>query len=373
MFLCLALIVVSAAAAQDVLVRPADVLNIAVLGEQSLSGKVTVSEDGSIALPLVGEVKVEGQSAPAIARLLVERLKEYVKDPQVSVEIVQRAPFKIIFTGAVKSPGLYAIPCDARLAEGLAACGGLAPEADLRRVTLSRSGQTPQVVDFRRFLNEGDATQNPVLASGDHIVVAQRPSEPENACRILGNVARPGAYEITGPLTPWDLVAKAGGLLPGANPKEAILKSKDGEPQKLDMSALMEPQALMTAPVLKPGDTLVVPALNTQVYLLGGLKAPGPYYVPGSARVMDAVALAGGVTDAAQLDQAYLLHRPQSGVGQAIRQPINLRKLLVEGDFTQNVELRAGDTLFVPVRTPRGPSVFERAVPFLGPLLYLLF
>jgi polysaccharide export outer membrane protein len=372
-FLCLTLILASIAAAQDICLRPGDVINVTVLGEQTLSGRLTVAEDGSIALPLVGDVKVEGQTANAVTRLLVERLKEYVKEPQISVEIVQRAPLKVIFTGAVKSPGLYAVPCDARLAEGLAACGGLAPEADLRRVTLTRSGATPQVVDFRRFLNDGDATQNPALTSGDHIVVAQRPLEPENACRILGNVARPGAYEITGPLTPWDLVAKAGGLLPGSNPKEALLKSKDGEPQKLDMSALMEPQALMTAPVLKPGDTLVIPTLSTQVYMLGGLKAPGPYYLPTSARVMDAIAVAGGVTDAAQLDQAYLLRRPQGGVGQAVRQPVNLRKLLTDGDFTQNVELRAGDTLFVPVRTPRGPSVLDRAAPFLGPLLYLLF
>jgi hypothetical protein len=58
-----------------------------------------------------------------------------------------------------------------------------------------------------------------------------------------------------------------------------------------------------------------------------------------------------------------------------LRQPVHLRKLLVEGDFQYNVDLQPGDTLFVPVRTPRSPgrSTVERAMSVLAPLLYLLF
>lgn len=369
----LAAVLLGAATAQDVVVRPGDVLNVTVLGETQLSGELTVGEDGMIALPLVGEIEVQGQPAPGVARLLTERLSDYLKDPQISVELVKRAPLKVVVGGAVKSPGLYFIACDSRLAEALAAAGGLATDANPSEVSFTHPGDRPLVLDFRLFLEQGDQTQNPLLESGDHIMVAEGPLEPENAARIIGQVLRPGAYELRGSVTPWDMVAKAGGLLPGANTQEAILRPDGGDPQVIDMAALLRPEAMTTAPVLKKGDTLVIPGFNTQVYVLGGVKSPGPYYVPAGARLLDAIAVAGGVTEFAQLNESYLLRAPAGGAGPALRQPVDLRKLLVEGDFQYNVDLQPGDTLFVPVRTPRSPggSTMERAIGVLAPLLYL--
>jgi polysaccharide export outer membrane protein len=369
-----AAIVAGAAVAQPVTVRPGDTLNISVLGEDKLSGKMVVSEDGVLALPLAGEITVAGRTAAELARLLTERLAQYIKEPQVTVDIVARAPLQVAVSGEVKSPGIYPVPCDSRLAEALAASGGAAPEADLSRVSLVRSGDKPQVLDLRRFLEQGDETQNPQLASGDHVIVAKRPKEPENACHILGQVLHPGAYEITGTVTPWDLVAKAGGFLPGANLQQAVLRPAGGQAQVLDLAALLQPQTMANAPALNPGDTLVIPGFTTQVYVLGGVKAPGPYFVQSGARLLDAIAVAGGVTEFAQLDQAFVLRTP-AGSAQAMRVPVDLHKLLMEGDFRCNVEVKAGDTLFVPVRTPRTPgrTFLERAASVLAPLAYLLW
>jgi protein involved in polysaccharide export with SLBB domain len=367
------LVVAGAVAAQDAVIRPGDVLSISVLGEDALSKQVPVSEDGMVALPLVGSVKAQGETAASMAQRLTEALAKYIKNPQVSVEIAERAPLKVVVSGSVKTPGLYSIPCDSRLSEALAAGGGPAPDADLSRVAVLSAGAAPRTLDYMRFLNQGDETQNPVLAPDDHVMVPQRPPEPENACRIVGQVARPGSYELTGAVTPWDLIAKAGGLLPGANPREALLKSAEGQPQTLDLTVFLQPQSIANAPVLRPGDTLVIPALTAQVYVLGGVRTPGPYYVTSGAKVLDAIALAGGVTEAAQLDKAYLLRASANPAKQATRQPVDLRKLLVDGDLALNVEVKGGDTLFIPMRGPSGRSTWDRVTPLLAPLLYLLF
>ncbi|UCH33725.1 MAG: SLBB domain-containing protein [Armatimonadota bacterium] len=369
-YLCVALVAAGAVTAQDIVARPGDVLSISVLGEDTLSRQVTVSDDGAIALPLAGDVKVAGQTAAAISRLLTERLSDYIRDPQVTVEISERAPLKVIVSGAVNSPGLFYIACDSRLADALAAGGGPTPEANLSRISHTRAGEKPQMIDFQRFLNEGDEAQNPVVSSGDHVGVAQR---PERTCRILGQVVRPGAYELAGDPTPWDLVAQAGGLVPGANPREVVLKPKDGPPQTLDLTAMLEPEAMASAPILRPGDTLIVPGMAMQVYVLGGVMRPGPYSMPADARLLDAIAVAGGVAPTAQLDKAYVLRSAASDSEPASKQPVNLRTLLVDGDLSGNAELHAGDTLYVPARSPRGRSDLEKAMSLFAPFLYLLW
>lgn len=367
------LVAAGTAAAQDLIVRPGDVLNISVLGEDTLTRKVSVADDGTISLPLVGNLKAEGETTSGITRLLGERLAQYIKNPQVSVEIAERAPLKIVVSGSVKTPGLYSIPCDSRLSDALAVAGGPAPGADFSQVTVTSAGAPPRALDYTRFLNQGDETQNPVLVPGDHVMVAQRPPELENVCHVVGQVAKPGQYDLTPGLTPWDLIAKAGGLLPGANPREAILKSADGQQKPINLAVLLEPQNIATAPVLNSGDTLIIPILSTQVYVLGGVKTPGPYYVQSGARVLDAIAMAGGVIESAQLDKAYILRSAPKQPGQTARQPVDLRKLLVDGDLALNVEVKGGETLFIPMRgASTGRSAWERIMGGLGPLLYLI-
>jgi polysaccharide export outer membrane protein len=377
--LTLTAMVVGAALAQPVAVRPGDTLNISVLGEDKLSGKMVVSEDGMIALPLAGEIRVEGCTTADLTRVLTERLGQYIKDPQVTVDIAVRAQLKVAVSGGVKSPGIYPVPPDSRLADALAAAGGTVAavggsglEADLSQVSLVRSGDKPQVLDFKRFLEQGDETQNPRLSPGDHVIVALQ-KEPPNSCQVLGQVVRPGAYEVTGTVTPWDLVAKAGGSLPGANLQQAVLRPATGQAQVIDLEALLTPQAMASAPILNPGDTLVIPGFTTQIYVLGGVKTPGPVFVRSDARLLDAIATAGGVTETARLEEAFVL-RASTNSAQAMRIPTNLRKLLMEGDMRLNIQLRPGDTLFVPSRLPprAGRSFLQQAASILGPLAYLL-
>lgn len=377
--LIVAAMIVGAALAQPVTIRPGDTLNVSVLGEDKMSGKMVVSEDGMIAIPLAGEIKVDGCTTADLTRTLTERLGQYIKDPQVTVDISVRAPIKIAVSGGVKSPGIYPVPADSRLADAIAAAGGtiVAPgatgglEADLSKISLVRSGDKPQAVDFKRFIEQGDETQNPLLSSGDHVIVATL-KQPPNSCQVLGQVVRPGAYEVTGTVTPWDLVAKAGGSLPGANLQQAVLRPATGQARVIDLEALLTPQAMASAPILSPGDTLVIPGFTTQIYVLGGVKTPGPVFVRSDAHLLDAIATAGGITETARLEEAFVL-RASSNSAQATRIPTDLRKLLMEGDMRLNIQMRPGDTLFVPSRLPRaGRSFLQQAASILGPLAYLL-
>ena len=371
--LCLAIIFAGISVAQEVTAHPGDGLSVTVLGEKELSGRVAVRDDGTITLPLAGSVKVAGQTTAVIARLITERLAEYVKNPQVTVEMVERASIKVTVSGAVRSPGVYFVARDSRVADALAVAGGTIPAADPSRLSLIR-GSRSEMYDYRRFLAAGDMSQNPVLDTGDNVLIAERIPEVDGV-RVQGMVVKPGAFLLREGMTPWDAISEAGGLSPGANPRQALLRSRAGDTQTMDLTILLGPQAVASAPVLRPGDSLIIPGFSTQVFILGGVNRPGAYYVQEGTRVLEAIGQAGGVSDFAVLDQAKLL-RAAGGPGgkSSVQVPVNLRKLL-EGDLALNLQMQAGDTLSIPINNPaaRPRGVLEKIAPYLGPLMYLVF
>ena len=83
-----------------------DLLRVTVFGHENLSGQFEVDSAGRISLPLVGKLLVVNRSVGSVEQLVVSTLKpDYLKNPQVSVEIINYRPFYII--GEVANPGSY--------------------------------------------------------------------------------------------------------------------------------------------------------------------------------------------------------------------------------------------------------------------------
>ena len=77
-----------AAQSIDYLVGPQDVLTITVFGEQELSGKYTVEQDGTFTFPQIGRVKAGGLTLRALEQEVKKQLADgFLKNPQVAVAI----------------------------------------------------------------------------------------------------------------------------------------------------------------------------------------------------------------------------------------------------------------------------------------------
>jgi polysaccharide biosynthesis/export protein len=83
-----------------------------------------------------------------------------------------------------------------------------------------------------------------------------------------------------------------------------------------------------------------------KVFVLGQVSRPGQFDFLLGDRVMEALAQAGSFSDEAKLDSATITHQ-----GSTEQLPLNLEKLFVEGDMTQNIPLHDGDTIFIPLDT----------------------
>src|SRR4051794_14524616 len=135
------------AAAAPATIRAGGLLDIRVAGEPGLTHGYVVDAAGHITVDMIGQITVAGRTADQVADDLRTRLKEYLKEPVVSVSMVAPLQATVIMTGEVGRQGPIRLSPGDGLLEALAAAGGLGPNADITRASLVRRGSLhPQSV-----------------------------------------------------------------------------------------------------------------------------------------------------------------------------------------------------------------------------------
>lgn len=201
-----------------------DLVQVTIDGDEALSGAFVVSRDGTLKLPYLGAVSVQGRSIEAVERLLSDALVSaqfYTTPPRLSVRVQDFAAVVVGVKGAVFEPhaveigGVSATARDVsrqsalgssnegrNLSAALRAAGGIRPDADLSAVELHRNGRIYKM-DLRGVFDGTDPTDIMVL-TGDEIVVKSRhcfqdelmrpgPISPPGVSMFLSNLTQPAA------------------------------------------------------------------------------------------------------------------------------------------------------------------------------------
>ena len=187
---------------------------------QDLSTTAQLSFQGTIFVPLLGTVNLEGLTVDEAAQLLETSLNQFVVDPEVQVILAQPRQSQITVTGEVERPGFFPIAPNSPLVQALLTAGGVTLDADLREVTVERrfsnGEQVTQTFDLHTPLILGQAIPDVRLRDGDVIRVPTRPREFDSdydrsilqrtalvsttsrpiAVTITGEVVRPGYYDF---------------------------------------------------------------------------------------------------------------------------------------------------------------------------------
>lgn len=142
-----------------------DKLKVTVYGEEDLSGEYFVDGSGQVQLPLVGQVKAANLTIHEFVAEVANALKEgYLKDPKVSVEVLNYRPFYII--GEVNKPGEYPFENGLNVLGAVALAGGYTYRANDSDVYVRRQGQAKE--------NAFPADATTKVYPGDIIRVAER-------------------------------------------------------------------------------------------------------------------------------------------------------------------------------------------------------
>jgi polysaccharide export outer membrane protein len=117
---------------------PNDQILIGVPQAQEINQRpFRIDSDGFIDLPLVGRVQAAGLTVRGLETALTAKLRDYIREPQVSITVVQFRSEPVFFLGAFRTPGIYPLQGGRTLVEMLALVGGLQPTAS-RRIKISR-------------------------------------------------------------------------------------------------------------------------------------------------------------------------------------------------------------------------------------------
>ena len=279
------------------ILKPGDELQLTVLGFPDLSGNQTILADGTIQIPLVGSVVVEGLTPNQVVAQLTEDLAPYVRRPQVSLTLLTVRPSQISVTGEVRRPGAHLLVAledfddDSEttgeefqtLSYALITAGGVTPDADLRNIVIRRrlspestalfSGPDPWTeiqIDLWSLIQEGDLASDVRIYHGDEIIVptAQLASAeqaqllsstlaPINvSVQVAGEVSRPGQLQIAADSDVNAAIAAAGGFTENAQ-EDAIVLLRMSPEGRLEQQVYAFGE---TSTPLRDGDVIVVDA-----------------------------------------------------------------------------------------------------------------
>ena len=244
-------------AEREIRLAPNDVITVHLYGAQDYAPVAKVSLDGSIQLPLIGTMRVEGLTIHEAERLIAERLVAagMYRNPQILIQLTESPNQIATVTGEVH--GVVPVIGQRRLFDALAAAGGLPPTAS-HVITIHRVGiSQPIVIDLGTDPSQSDKANVPIFPR-DTIVVART-----GVIYVLGAFKTQGAIPLqqNSPLTLMQVAALSGG--PGFEGKYSDLRlirtmGLERKVVKVDIKRVMNGKD--PDPVLQTDDIVFLPS-----------------------------------------------------------------------------------------------------------------
>lgn len=143
-----------------------DKVRVTTFNEPTLSGELVVGSNGSIAMPLVGDIPARGLTVTDLQAAIAQRLETggFVRSPSVAAEVIEFRPFYIL--GEVQKPGEYPYSVGLTVTKAVATAGGFTYRANAKQVFITRDGSTTE--------QSVPVTASTPIGPGDTIRVGER-------------------------------------------------------------------------------------------------------------------------------------------------------------------------------------------------------
>jgi polysaccharide export outer membrane protein len=216
----------SAAKAPLLQLGPGDSVNVQVYGQPDMSSTVYVGDDGTVPVPLAGNVQVAGMSpAQASARIEIAlKSANILVDPHVSITVTQSRSQRVSVLGQVGTPGRYPIESNTSILDLLAQAGGISASGSdivfiLRQDKNGKEIRYP--VDLKGLANGNGTVPSMSLQGGDSVFVPKA-----EQFSIYGEVTTPGRYRVEPEMTVIEAIARAGGITLRGSQNRVVIKRK---------------------------------------------------------------------------------------------------------------------------------------------------
>jgi polysaccharide export outer membrane protein len=300
---------------------PGDRIGLEIFGVPEFSREYQVLVDGTLNLPIIRSVSIQGLTLQEAANVITRRYEPFINVPVVTVTLVAARPLNIGLAGEVTRPGSYKINPTREgtgggvkfptLMEMLQLAKGVTSAGDMRNVQIRRPrrGGPEQVitVDLQDFLETGNLRQDVTIRDGDTIFVPT--ASALNTQEVRQRASANFSADITKPIG-----------------------------------------VVIVGEVNRPGPYTVfasdVRSTNQQTELSFVSIDQQQGAVVGLPTITRALKIAGGITTEADIRRVQIRRRVRGGNEQTIM--VNLWDLLQKGDATQDILLQEGDSVIIP-------------------------
>lgn len=249
-----------------------DLISVDVWGRVDLSGQQIVGPDGTITLPVVGDVTVGGLNRVQALTAIKGQFARAYEDLVVTLRVDEYNSLTIAVVGQVNSPGEIQFDAPPTLLRAIGAAGGVDDPADSLttsdlplsvaastrewKAAILRGSTAVLWVDLNALLREGDMSLNVPLIAGDIVHVS---GDVLPMVYVLGEVASPGIYPMRRGATVIDALALAGGTTEDSDDEEVrLLRPVDGEMSRMDYQGYQLGKMQFDM-ALEAGDVIYVP------------------------------------------------------------------------------------------------------------------
>ncbi len=206
-----------------------DVVRIVVFQNADLTLETRITEAGLVSYPLLGSIRLGGLTVTAAEKLIADGLRSgnFVKQPQVTLVLLQIRGNQASVLGQVNRPGRYPIEvADMRLSDLLATAGGTATTgSDVVVLIGTRQGKPYRLeVDLPTLFSPGGREKDVLIVNGDTAWVDRQP-----IVYIYGEVQRPGPMRLEREMTVLQALATGGGLTLRGTAKGIVVHRKDAD------------------------------------------------------------------------------------------------------------------------------------------------
>jgi polysaccharide export outer membrane protein len=245
----------------DAPVGPRDILDLKVMEDANMSGRITVNDDGVIAMNVIGKVQVAGLTSTQIEAKLKALLEaDILTKATVSVQVVEFASKPISVVGAVVRPGRIGASGNTTLIQAITQAGGLAAGhgKELYVLRTGRNGLSEQVsIDIDQLMVQGRPELNIPLSPNDLVNV---PLDTPIAVYVFGEVMRPGKIDFRSSQTPTLLqaIAAAGGPTDRASRRVTVKRMTNGREETIKVNYREILSGAKQDTVLRDNDTVFI-------------------------------------------------------------------------------------------------------------------
>lgn len=377
-------------------VGPSDIIAVNIWMSPPLSFNLTVTPEGTLIIPTVGEIRVIDLTLEETKELVLTGARKKYLSAEITTTLVKPRPIIVMVTGTVLNPGLYTLTSIDRAHRAIEEANRptrlqtnenvekFLREMSTRNVVLKHRNGSMERIDIAKFLASKDDRWNPFLREGDMIIVP-RMNKRKNVFGVYGEVNTPGRFEFVEGDSLTDALQIGQGFTRIALRDSVDISSLDEDGTHLRVLTVDAERILAgeneNIP-LQPGDRILVRSRKEmredyRVRVEGEVLFPGYYPITkNQSRLSEVIRQAGGVTEFAALKAAVLYRRSvdpaeviterllslrggisaEDSADYYVETELRLRQervnvdfaRLMAGDSTQDVVVRDDDIITVP-------------------------